>query len=522
MIIDARSIPPGTAMECEICIVGAGAAGITLAREFGNAPFRVVLLESGGMEFEPETQQLYEGQSIRAPFQDLTSSRLRFFGGTTNHWGGWCLPLDAIDFERRDGFPHHGWPFGKSYLDPWYQRAQEVCRLGPYDYRPRSWGISGKKVPRPFAGPHFEPKILQVSAVRFGPDYAAELRRAPKVSVYLYANAFHLDAGENNADVRQLAVKTLSGNEFTVRARFYVLAAGGIENARLLLASGRPDGNGLGNTHDLVGRFLIVHLVYSGGIIVPSDPHMDFDFRTGSAYAGLGGRHSFVSFIGLSEASMRELRLANAKISWGYQFAPVVSGVKALKRLITGEGPGGSLLSDLAEVIRNLDGVTSYAVRKGLFGEGIPIEALIVGCSSEQQPNPQSRVMLGSERDRIGMPKVIIDWRLTDNDKRMARTTLNLLGAEVGAAGFGRLRSSLASDDAWPDDFYGDEHHMGTTRMHRDPALGVIDANCRVHSVGNLYVAGSSAFPNGTANNTTLTIVALALRLADYLKKQLI
>ena len=167
-------------METEVCIVGAGAAGITLARDFINEPFRVVLLESGGMHYNQQTQDLYEGQSIGRTFEDLTVSRLRYFGGTTNHWGGWCLPLDAIDFEPRDDLPYHGWPFAKSHLDPWYLRAQKVCQLGPYDYRPSSWGITSIEVPAPFSGPDFECKILQENPLRFGAVYAPALRQASR------------------------------------------------------------------------------------------------------------------------------------------------------------------------------------------------------------------------------------------------------------------------------------------------------------------------------------------------------
>lgn len=520
MIVDARSVPAGTTVETEVCIVGAGAAGISLAREFIAAPFRVVLLESGGMDYEPETQDLYESQSIGRSFE-VMGSRLRYFGGTTNHWGGWCLPLDAIDFETRDHFPNHGWPFPKSHLDPWYQRAQEVCQLGRYDYRPSNWGIAASETPPPFAGPDFETKILQENWLRFGPVYAPALRRAPRVTVYLHANAFHFDGGESDAEVKGLSVKTLAGDRFTVRARFYVLATGGIENARLLLASGKEGGNGLGNAHDLVGRFFMAHLVYSGGIIAPSSPYMNFDFQTRDKYARYQGRRLIIPFIGPTAASMRRLHLPNVFLFWSYRFAPVIHTVDALKRVIGGEGPGGSRLTDLSEVVGNLEGVAEFVARKTLFGEGIPIEAVDVHCTSEQQPNPQSRVSLGAQRDALGMREIVVDWRLLPEDKSGATAILRLLGMELGRAGFGRLRSSFSDDDDWPADFYGNEHHMGTTRMHRDPALGVVDENCRVHTVANLYVAGSSVFPNGGANNPTLTIVALALRLADHLKKQL-
>jgi choline dehydrogenase-like flavoprotein len=519
MFVDARSVPPGTIIETEVCIVGAGAAGITLAREFIDAPFRVALLESGGMEFDPETQELYEGQSIGRPFEELTTSRLRFFGGTTNHWGGYCLPFDPIDFEPRDDFPYHGWPFPKSYLDPWYQRAQHVCQLGSYDYQPSNWGIPAGKIPAPFSGPDFESKILQENPVRFGPAYGPELRRAPRVTVFLQANAFHLDAGETGREIGELSVKTLSGGNFAVRARIYVLATGGIENARLLLASGREGGIGLGNEHDLVGRFFMVHLVYSGGTIVPADPYLNFDFQTKSAF--VPGKYRIDPIIGLSAPSMRRLHLPNIFMQWEFKFSPVVDAVNALKRLVDGEGPGGSTLTDLSKVIGNFEGVADFTLRKALFHQGVPIEAVNLVCASEQQPNPQSRISLGMQRDNLGMREVVVDWRLVPEDKSKAAATLRLLGTEIGQAGFGRLRSSFGNDDAWPEDFYGNAHHMGTTRMHHDPSQGVVDENCRVHDKANLYVAGSSVFPTGSANNPTLTIVALALRLADHLKRQL-
>jgi choline dehydrogenase-like flavoprotein len=520
MFLDSRSLPTGTVIETEVCIIGAGAAGITLAREFASAEFRVALLESGGMDYEPDTQALYEGQSVGEPFEELTASRLRFFGGSTNHWGGWCLPFDAIDFENRGDLPYYGWPFEKSHLDQWYERAQEVCRIGPYDYRPSSWGIPAKIIPPPFGGPYFECRILQESRVQFGPAYADELGRAPRLSVFLHANAFRIDTGEVDNEVRELRVKTLAPSEFIVRARIYILAAGGIENARLLLASGAGD-RGLGNSRDLIGRFLMVHLIYSGGTIVPSDPHMNFDFRIEAEHAFGGKKQLFFSFLGLTPTGMRREHLPGVMLWWTYRFAPVQKPVAALSRLTRGEGPDGSILSDLGKVIGNLDGVATFVIRKALFGEGVPIEALDVSCASEQQPNPRSRVSLGDKLDKLGMPEVVVDWHLVPDDKSKAAATLRLLGTEVGRTGFGRMRPSMGEDGPWPPDFYGNGHHTGTTRMHKDPALGVVNENCRLHAVANLYVAGSSVFPTGSANNPTLTIVALALRLADHIKQQL-
>jgi choline dehydrogenase-like flavoprotein len=519
MILDARSIPSGTTIETEVCIVGAGAAGITLAREFIGVPFRVVLLESGGMDFDMPTQELYEGESIGGPLIPLTASRLRYFGGTTNHWGGDCLPLDPIDFEPRNDFPYHGWPFPKSHLDPWYARAHEVCQLGRYDYRPSSWGIPVTKTTPPFAGPTFETKLLQENGIRFGPFYAPELRQAPRLATYLHANAFHFDGGDTDSEIKTLSVKALSGGSFSIRARIYVLATGGVENARLLLASGREGGNGLGNQNDLVGRFFMLHLDYIGGTIVPTTPYVNLDFQNRGTW--IPGKFRVDPFIGLTETSMRDLHLPNIMLGFFLNFGPVLGAVEALKRLMHGEGPDGSRLGDLSKVVRNFEGVTEFAARKLLFGEGIPVESMTIWAESEQQPNPHSRVMLGPKRDSLGMREVVVDWQPTDEDRSKAAATIRLLGAEIGRTGFGRLHSAFGKDDAWPEDFRGNEHQMGTTRMHRDLAQGVVDENCRLHTVGNLYVAGSSVFPTGGANNPTLTIIALALRLADHIKEQL-
>jgi len=518
MIIDARSVTPGTTIETELCVIGAGAAGITLARECVDASFRVVLLESGGLDFDNETQDLYKGQSVGDPFIDPEAARLRYLGGTTNHWGGWCLPLDAIDFEPRgDEFPNHGWPFSRAQLDPWYARAQEVCQLGPYDYRPSRWGVPPDPVPAPFAGPDFDVKIMQENALRFGPIYAPELRRAPRVAVYLHANAVHLDA--DDAKVRTLAVKTLSGNTLTVQARFYVLAAGGIENARLMLVSGQEEDKGLGNARDLVGRFFMTHLAFSCGTIVPADPHLNFDFATNDPY--IPGKYRAHRILGLSAEAMRRRQLPNLIFGWTYKFAPVRQALDALGRVTHGEGPGGSTLSDLGQVVANVDRLADFLAHKALFGEGVPIEALQLWCAGEQQPNRNSRVLLGPERDRLGMREVVVNWRVLPEDRSKTVAILHLLASEIGRAGFGRCRITWSDADAWPADLFANEHHMGTTRMHNDPALGVVDANCRVHDLANLYVAGSSVFPTGGAANPTLTIVALALRLADHLKEKL-
>ncbi len=524
MFIDAHSIPAGTLIESDICIVGGGAAGIAMAREFLSSPLRVTLLESGSMEFEPKTQELYSGASVGLPYPAIDTSRLRFFGGTTNHWGGWCLPFDPIDFEARDGLPYRGWPFGRSYLDPWYRRTQPIFELGPYDYQPADWGIRPAAIPAPFNGPNFVCKMLQNSPpTRFGTFYEPDLRKAERVTVCLHANARRFEANDAGSEVSELSVATLDGNAFRVKARIYVLAAGGIENARLLLVSGKEDRGGLGNEHDLVGRFFMVHLQYSGGTIALADPYTDLSFYTNVTSNGIvyePFNHRFVTFVWLAEDVMRRRALPNIKLAWSFDYAPEIRTIAAVRRL-SHDGWSDDIRTDLAIVMHDLGGAADFLWRKALSRPAAPVLALNLECTSEPMPNPESRIRLGDTRDALGMRRVVVDWKLAAEDRNNAAAIIRLLGTEVGRTGFGRLRTNFDDATAWPPDMYGDEHHMGTTRMHQDPAQGVVDENCRLHGVSNLYVAGSSVFPVAGAANPTMTIVALALRLADRLKEML-
>lgn len=534
MLIDARSVPTGTVIETEVCIVGGGAAGITLAREFTDSGFRVILLESGGEKLEQATQDLYAGSDIGRPYEKFSASRLRYFGGTTNHWGRvWCDMPHALDFEKREDVPYSGWPFSLSYLEPWYARAQSVLRLGPSGYQLSDWGLEPSVIPEPFRGPHFVCRVLQQApATRFGRHYTPELQQAKNLSVYLHANGLRFDTSENGEEVQQVHVGVLPDGRFTVQARIYVLSAGGIENARLLLLSESEAGVGLGNDRDLVGRFFQLHLEYTGGFLDLTDPYTDLTFQTGEQGAkyNRSGTRRFVSYLTLSDETRRELKLPNVR--WRFEY-PRLREMDSLSRLVPLKWSdlkeradhGADYLRDVGLVIRKLPGLARYTARRIFYGRNKPpvpmVQSIPLKCTAEQMPHPDSRIELGKDLDVFGLRKVMVNWQLTAEDKRGIATGNQLLQAELVRAGFGRLRSTVPEDDdQWPSDLRGDQHHMGTTRMHRDPSMGVVDENCRVHGVTNLYVAGSSVFPTGGTFNPTLTIIALALRLADHIKER--
>ena len=426
MFVESATLPAGTVVAGDVCIIGAGAAGITLARELAGGSRRVILLESGQFDYTEAANDLNEGRSVGRPYLDLASCRQRFFGGTTNHWGGWCLPQEPIDFER-------GWPIGRAELDPFYRRAQDVLQLGPFDYRAGSWGVERSDIPAPFAGPHFTVKMLQNSPpTRFREAFGPELRRSDRVGVYLNATVTRIVTNQDQDRVEGLRVSALGGHEFTVQAGAYVLACGGIENARLLLASGQ---DGLGNTA-LVGRNFMVHLQCPGGTVAVADPYSDFSFYTNVTSNGRDYgpfRHRFSTFLGLSEATMRERSLPQARVMWDFGYRDDIKTIRAFQGMTSWHDD--NRFDDIGSVMSDLGGVGVFVFRRLFMDSALPVESLQLQFTFEPSPNPESRVRLGQELDALGQRRVEVDWRVSEADRQHAREIARLFGAELGRRG---------------------------------------------------------------------------------------
>ena len=529
MFIDARSISKNTAIDTDVCIIGAGAAGITLAREFARHSFRVCLLESGGLEFENETQALARGQITGRPYYPLEATRLRFFGGTTNHWGGACRPPDRIGFESRAWVPHSGWPFTRSDLVPFYKRAHSILELGPFAYAGKDWE-SAERPQAVFRAGTLTSAVLQLSSpTRFGQVYREEVRSAANIDTYLHANVLEIETNESARTATRLRVSSLERNDFFVTARLYVVATGGIENARLLLLSNRFNRRGLGNQHDLVGRYFMDHPIADwgkAGIIAPSGfplPFYDEDAEVEIVRAGVDQKANLWGFITPTEHLMRHEKLLNCGIAVRPIDLPDATGVVSARyiknSIARGKWPD-NFGEHIGKVVADIDDITFLACQK-LTGNETPT-MLEITYWAEPCPNPDSRVRLSTERDAFGQQQVALDWQLTDLDKNNMRRILQTLATELGRSGLGRLGvNPTVWNDNWGSLLEGSYHHMGTTRMHKNPEQGVTDANCRVHGVSNVYIAGSSLFPTSGHANPTITIVALALRLADHIKQKM-
>lgn len=537
VFIDTRRVEEGITIDTTVCIIGGGIAGITLAREMENADIDTCVLESGGFAPDDETRDLYRGEDTGLPYSFADGCRGRFLGGSSNCWGGWCRPLDAPDFEKRDWVPHSGWPFGLEELMPFYHRTHALLKLGPTTFDPAFWesAIARRDVRRiPLVTGKIRDTVSQFSPpARFGKLYRKELEQARKVRVFLYANAIDIVTDRQASTVSQVRVATLSGRKMTVSAKIFILATGGIENARLLLSSNTMQAAGLGNGNDLVGRYFMDHpRLLSGSIRFKRDWSRNklYDVKYhyhNSAVAAHGTR--IASQFSLLPKVLEEERLLDARVWFSSVFpGEDTPGAYALHRckqaLMKKEQAEWNLSKDLLTMFSHPVDTFGYGFTR-IFHPRILIRDVKFQAIVEPEPDPDSRVTLSAaKKDALGMPRVSIKWRLGSNVQRTFDRTFALLAEELRQSGIADVTLDPAIEGGeWPSSLVkeGTWHHMGTTRMHDSPEYGVVDRDCKVHGISNLYVGGSSVFPTAGANFPTITLAALALRLSEHIIKKL-
>ena len=405
MILDARTLDSRAELDADICVVGAGAAGITLTQALIDCGRRVVVLEGGGLQPDPQSQQIYAGTASGQSYYALDGCRVRYLGGTTNTWGGWCRPLDAIDFVPRDWLPHSGWPFTRDTLLPYYERAHAACRLGPCDYDPRRWNADGVSL-LPRQVPDLADTLFHVGPTRFGQAYRQALDAAPNVRLLLHASALEITMDPSQRTAVGLIAATPAGQRLTVRAGTIVLAAGGIENPRLLLASRRGRPAGLGNDRDLVGRFFTEHLHVPVARLALRNELPRFYAAHRAAAATIRGA------VTMTDGARQRERL----LGWALTFhnaddphdvlsptrlPPAYESLSILVRAVRRRERPPRLLHHLATAAAGA-GVAAGLARRKLR----PPRArrIVVGCRIEQSPNPDSRVTLDDGLDAFGMP----------------------------------------------------------------------------------------------------------------------
>jgi len=470
----------------DVCIVGSGPAGITLARRLGAKNLRIGLFEAGGLELTAESQDVYRGVTSGTPdYYPLDACRLRYFGGTSNHWGGWTRPLDAYDFTAKPHHPLSGWPIGKQDLDPYADEAADILNLTP-DRPPPDLFIAPE--------PGLTPRLFRFSrpVTHFGEKYRAELEASKEIEVVLNANLVDLKLDESRRSVTEAVFRTYERPEpFSVKAKAFVLCLGGLENPRALLNADSQAPDGIGNENDLVGRYFLEHPHAPVGKVVVRDPLTRM----------------------LVYSPTPDFMRSNAILNFGVRIGDFEQW-NAID--FTGA------LAPQPPCTVDFDTLLAAAMK----GEPPPCPAHVgdVFVACEQELNPDNRVRLIAEHDRFGLRRIELDWRVSEMDLRTLHTAATEVAARLAARDRGRMQIVdwlLNGGAPTADRLWGGNHHMGTTRMSDDPKTGVVDANGRVHSVENLYCGGSSVFATSGHANPTYTIVQLALRLGDHLSETL-
>ena len=528
-IADARTLEDA-GFQTDVCVVGAGAAGITLAIELARAGREVCLLESGDFAPDHDTQSLHDLESVGYPPRANYMSRARYFGGSCNLWAGRSMLLSEFDLSPRPWVPHSGWPISHAEVARHYPRAAELLRL-PHGQQFATGAHQARMSDderRLLDDARLTPTVSlwAPAPMRFGSAYRRALEKSPRARVVINANLTRIHLNEAGDRVEALSVATLAGQRFEVRARTVVLACGGLENARLLLASCDRQSHGIGNRFDQVGRYFMDHprAVFGTVRLRPGcrlPALRGFPLPDGKVQIGLG----------LSEQMQRRERLLNhyltveAEVS-GYARQSYQSSVEIMKILLRrghagrrwelGKAALGALpnmvyLLTPKEILPHPVYRWCWLARQALPRKPRP-ESLVVVYFCEQPPDPASRVQLCPDVDRLGINRLVLDWRIDGAVSASILRLQQLLAERLEQTGLGRLENPESEPT-----FTDASHHMGTTRMSDDPRSGVVDRHCRVHGVDNLYVAGSSVFPCAGHANPTLTVVALALRLAQHL-----
>ena len=530
MLAQANELADGTRLEADIAIIGGGAVGIAMATHLAGTGRRVVVLEAGGLGLDSRAQDFAAGEASGVPYFALDESRYRMLGGSTYRWGARTAPMTPFDMGPRDWLGLKGWPIGRADLDPWYDRVFDMVGL----HRPFAFdaGVWQHMKVRP---PAFDTQTFDQAAFQFGRNllfgsvFRETLKAAANVRVLLGATVEAIVANPAGDHVERLDVRSEGDKRLTVVADRYVLAAGGIENARLLLLSGGGDPAGLANGSGLVGRFFMEHPTVSAGTIVTDQPNALID-----AFApGLVGGRLVETGLVLRPEIQRATGSLNAVARVAID--PGDDATQAMRELIRNlrhrrwptevswYQKNRWLAQRLRAIAADPVSIVSNVVRHRM---GLPkryrINAIRLELRTEQEPNPDSRVTLSDARDAAGQRRAHLHWALTVRDKATMRTLAERVDGELRRLGLGRLERApwLDLDDlVFGADLVGGHHHIGTTRMAADPAEGVVDADCRAHAAHNLYITGASVFPTAGYVNPTGTALALALRLADRLAR---
>ena len=523
MLIDGRVLNKGEVIKTDICVLGGGPAGITLANELNGSSLNVVLLDAGGEQYEAHVQELYEADRVPKFYPDPKISRLRFLGGASNHWANNTSPFSPIDFEDRGWIEHSGWPISYDEIAPYYLKAAHYCQTGGDGYSSEYWlpkmGLTDLLTEAKFSRLGIAKASLPPT--RFYVSHGAPLVESNNVQLYKYACVVDLEFDESEKSIVSATFTSYNGIRHRVVAEQFVLSMGGLENARMLLLFNEKYKKRLGNASDNVGRYFMDHPTMNAASLLS-------DIDGLGSMGRLEGQRFLVAFFELTQKALKDNELINLRMpltsATKYGMSDGISSFHILKNALTKGQLPDDIFTHYGNLVLDADMVIEAIARKHfdtkIFDSAREKTGYQIPMMIEQIPERENRIYLSSKKDKFGLNKISIDWQVSERNKALMWRSLEVFARDMGITSIGRIRLlKERSARLFGDQLGFGHHHMGTTRMSKTPAEGVVDKNCKVFDVENLFIAGSSVFPTGSHVPPTLTIVALAIRLAETIKE---
>ncbi len=469
----------------DICIIGAGASGLVISEKLSKK-HKILIIEGGSFDISEKSQEIYAGKVIGDNYFDLTTTRLRYFGGSTNHWGGWVRNFDNEDFEKNEKLNLTNWPIKKKSLDFYLDETCKILNIKNY-FKTSNFEMPSfnKVVYQRVTEPHL-----------FSKPYINKIKNSKNIDLCLNSNLINAEIKDQL--VTKILISDFKNYKKEINSKKYILCTGGLENSRILLWLKKNNPNSQIFSNNNIGKYFFEH------------PHLHVgDFITKLKDVKRKDSDFPAFFLQFKSDQKKNLNILGSTFRF-YHYP----GSSNISKKIIAE------LSCLAP--RYLESLYNSFDKK-LVCTG---QLFLV---SEQYPDFSNRIELDpNDLDLFGVPKLNLFWKKGSLDKKTIITSSKILAKEFVDLNLGRIslnnkiHNGELPEDEKDGNFIGGNHHMGGTRMSKDSKSGVVDENLKVWGTNNLYVCGSSVFPRGGTCNPTLSIIQLSLRLGDHLNKILL
>ena len=525
MLIDIKTVNEPQTFLADVCILGGGVAGIVLAKELSSKNINITVLDSGGETYEQKTQDLYKAESKPNVFPPPSSSRLRFLGGSSNHWENSVERFDPIDFKKREWVAQSGWPIDYEDVEKYYPEAEQYCGVGKEGFNLKHWEdkLNFKDI---FFNSELLDTAISKSAsppTRFFEKYGEELTKQSNVTVLKNANITDIDFDTEKQSINSATFRAFNKPDCRIKAKIFIMCFGGIENARMLLTFNEKYNDKLGNQFDNVGRYFMEHPTIRAAHFYPLQNKLN------KVYAGILSDSYFIhGRCKLKESTLYKNQTNNLRLYFKERSKLDLSHGISSSHILTDSLKKKEIPDDfgthLVNVLKDIDLISETFLRKkfdtSFVDDADDFSGYQIVSMIEQTPDKNNRITLGNTRDLLNIKKINIDFKITETDKKSAWRSLELLAQDPILQSLGRVRLLKKRDSRiWDSQLGFGHHHMGTTRMSHTEKNGVVDSSSKVFGTKNFYIAGCSVFPTGGHVPPTLTIVAMAIKLANEIKR---